>query len=628
MANYPTGGLSGLLDAYNKGTDISRVRAKETADSQEKQDEFRSQHAPYSKGQRDKFGFATGVTPDEEGPEAARARAYFGLDKDQGPSTPTAQPAPPSPLPGTPAPAPTAAPPPAALAPAPAHPAAGPGKAEMGPGDPKPLIRDPKAALPDASIPSPGAETPVKPAPGVQRTLQKGPGGEDVVMPEGATSMEYDPNDPKVTNKDGKSFVPARKTTVPGSGAGLEISGDPSAAAPSPVAPAPAPSQPQGGGKLIPDAYSLKKLVDLQTTLPRSAAGLPVDVNNLPPDMQRDLGVTDEMRAAHVKIPATIVNSMMGNQTKLDVQRLKNDGASVDEKFSPVLDAVQGKEITAGGAIAMATRLNGGQRPPAAVLKAIQQAGQMGNADRNYKLGSDKFDEAKGSKTAQLSGDYAKKALGETKLDIEAINTLKTVDTMLQRKDTNGLRKLVPLIIERGFVPQRLTNQMASADTGLTDIGSGVDQWITGIEEGKITPENVAFFRSLVHEGQQEHQDNLAAKNYRWKRAGVGALMARGMEEGQAVDTMERALSGNSSQGGAPAQGGAYSGNPTPKPDMTPGAQPKGTPFKATKNEMGFRKEMANATAALRAAGSDPAKQAAVKKMFQERTGIAWGASK
>lgn len=616
----PTGGLLGILNAYESGVDTRRGRAKETADSQEKQDEFNAQHAPYFKGKRDEFGFATGQEPNEEGPEATRARAYLGLDKEQGAAPPSAQP--------VPAPQPQPSVPPAQPEPS-TTPSGRPigatqydlqqggrapnstGKPEVAPGDPKPLIRDPKAALQTADqlVPRPGmpAQAP--------SNAQVGPGGEKVVMPEGAKSMIYDTSDKPVT-QNGQTFIPARQTNIEET-KDLPVEGTeaiPGEASGTTVNPAqdrtPAANQ-------IPDAYTLKRLVDMNTTLPRAASGYPVDVNNLPPDVQESLGVTPEMLAAHVKIPASIVNAIMGNQTKRDVQLLKNEGQTVDPKFQPVLDQLQQKKIPLGTAIAMATRLNGGARPPQAVLNAMKAAGTFGNADRNYGMAEKKFNESVGNANAKIAGDYAKNALKETKLDLEAINTMKTVDNMLQRKDTNGLRRLVPIIIERGFVPQRLTNQMISADTGLSGLGDKLDQWLTGMSDGTITPENILFFRSLVKEGIDEHSSNIAQKNYRWKRAGAGALMNKGMEEGQALEAMDRALSGNL-QGGSSGAGGASSESENPAPKSGGGKLDAGTDLGRAKL-LGFKNQ------ALRVVANDPklspeqkkAKSDAINKKFE-----------
>jgi hypothetical protein len=640
-------GLIDIIDAYQNGVSRTRQRAKETADSQEKQDEYIAQHAPYKQGKRDQFGYATGM---ESNPAVRKQDMdYFGLEKPaEEPASQTdpakqlamaaPQPAPPPPPPvQEPSVTPSGRPlgkteadyaadeqgnsapqgqPAAAPAPSPST----AGKAEQGPGDPRPLLRDPKAALQvaDSLVPRPDGQGKVQ-----EQTL---PSGNKAELGAGTKSVEYDPSEGKPQlGPDGKTrnVVPAKKTTQEFD-QDLNVTGamtPPPVAPPAPAAQPPAPHKPG----LEPSDYAMKRLVDLQTTLPRSGAGMPIDVNSLPPDVQQALGVTDEMLKAHVKIPASIVNSLMGNSTKIQVQQLKNEGQTVDAKFQPVLDALQAKELPLGSAIAMATRLNGGVRPPQAVLKAMQGAGTLGNADRTFGLANDKFGQSKNDKTAAVSGDYAKRALNETKLDLEAVTTADTVDRMLQRKDTNGLRKLVPIIIERSFVPQRLTNQMIQSDTGLMSVSDKLEQIVTGLDSGEITPDNIAFFRSLLAEAKKEHLDNITQKNYRWKRAGAGALMAKGLEEGEALETMDRALSGNL-QGGSAGAGGAYPNPSAPKPNMTPGAQPKGEAFKATKNELGFRKEMMQATQALRQAGDDPAKQKLIKSMFEKRTGIKWGA--
>lgn len=556
---YPTGGLSGLIDAYNSGVDTRLRRAKEVADSQQKQDEFLAQHAPYYKGNHDPNGFASGLSPDEEGAMATKARAYFGLDKDTS-GLPTAPGQAPSPF--VPAPQPAAPPPPASDSDTPEARAArnadrdrlmglspgrapdSSGKAEIAPGDPRPLVRHPDASLADQLVPRPGMPAAQAPAVSNPQKPITGPGGEKVILPEGATSMEYDPTDKPVT-QGGKTFVPARKTDVPAASGDAEVlpPGTPGQL-PAAQAPAQAPAQAQpGGGKLVPDAYSLKRLVDLDTTMPRAAAGYPVDVNNLPPQVAEALGVTDEMRAAHVKIPQQIVDTVLRGNSALAVQGLKNEGQSFDPKFQPVLDALQNKEVTLGGAVSMASRLNNGQRPPPALLRAMQQATSAGNSDRNYNFGLTKFDQGQRDQVARESGKYASKALAETKTDLESIQAFNTVAHMLDRKDTNGLRNFVPIMIERGFIPQKLSNYMVQSDKGLIDFGSRLEQAIQSLDTGELTPDNIGFFKSMVNEGLKEKRGEYALKTQRWKRAGVGALMAKGLDGDQAMQIMERELS-------------------------------------------------------------------------------------
>jgi hypothetical protein len=605
-----SGGLGTLIDAYNSGQDRARNWDKDLADRAMKADEFIAQHAPYKKATRDRRGLVNGLEHDASPYD--QDEQYFGLAKDPNPpAAPTPAPAPVTP-PAPPAPAPmqdlTSPDQPKTASGRPIgkeyldetgdrHPDSGPGKPDLKPGDPTPLLRDPKAALP------------------VKETVL--PSGQKAALAAGTDSVQYDPRKAQPAGKtpDGKdlSVIPADKTTT-SFDQDLSVTGtkDEPAAQVQPTgggAPVPAPTG--STGKLHPSDFAMKRLVERDTAVPRAAGGLPVDVNNLTPDMREMLGVTPEMLAAHVKIPSNIVNAMMGGEYKLGVQSLKNEGAGasgVDPIAVPILEQVEAGNLPAMTGLGMALRQSGG-RLSKATEAAFYKAAGIKNQDRGAGLRSDKFEQGKKDKVASISGPYVQKAMAETKLDLESLNTFKTLDNMLQRKDTNGLRKLIPIMIERGFIPQRLTNQMVSADTGLAGWGDKLDQWIEGVDTGAITPANVNFFRSLVHDGMEEKRTQYNQKMQRWKRAGIGALMEHGLNEDEASAVMDRSLDPN-----------AIGGSHAPSSAAAP-AKPK---FVPTKDENALRKEMMLATSSIRKAGGDKAAVQRIKDAFKAKTGIEW----
>jgi len=630
-----SGGLKSLLDSYYAGQDRRRGIAKEKADAEFKGAEFRKQHAPYSKVTTDEYGFPNGLEMDVEGPEATRAREYFDFDKVESPA----------PAPAASAPQPAPAQPEEdpimkahreanrAMGIDPTKPASGAGKAEVTPGDPKPLIRDPKAAqaeqaqahaseeaqkqrVADAIVPRPEMKTEERDLPGGGKaqvgagtsSVETDASGKPVLLPGGETSV--DPATGKTTTtkylaKTGQEFG---DTPVEGM------------APAEPAAPAPAP---QPARKIIPDDYTLKRLVDQSTAARRSpiaAAGASVDVNDLTPDIQEVLGVTPEMLANHVKIPMGIINAWIGLEGK-GVAAANKPSVTVDPKAAPILRALQARNMSFGEAVDAYAKLNDGQGPSGATMQAFKAAAGLGNADRSaglardrFGLQQDRFDYTKNKSAAAVVGSMAKSAAAETRPDLEAIATLESVESMLQRKDTNGLRKMVPIIIERGFIPQRLTNQMISADTGLSGTGDKIEQWITGIESGEITKDNVAFFLSLVDVAKKEHEDLYNRKTARWRRAGIGMLQDQGVSEEDAIRSMERGLSPMEvmkSIGGHGGESGGAGG---------------GKKFVPTKEELDLKKEMTNVTAALKKHEGSPEMQKKITDAFKERTGIEWGA--
>lgn len=634
----PSGGLMSLIQAYQSGSDRARKQATDVSDRQQKADEWTAEHAPYKQNTVDNYGNPNGLESNDD--SRKQDLDYFDLRKDQGSPGPAVQ--------GMNArtPAPAASPPPApepALTPSgrpigatqsdlaggnpapsspsfagqppapPQHPSAGPGKAELAPGDPAPLVRDPEVARTEAKAtadklaPRPGMDSPGEQSFTAQPPV-KGPNGEKVVMPQGAESMQYSPNDKPIT-KDGQSFIPARQVNQ-NFDKDLDVSGTQNGGAPAANAAPPAPAAKPG---LEPSDYAMKKLVDMNTMLPRNGVGF-VDASGLSPEVQAMLG------AVNGKVRSDVLRTYLGEQGRLGAAEIGAGGKRVDPIAADLIDAIQKDRLPLGSAISMYTRRNGGVGPSGGTMAAMKSAAGLGNQDRNFGMATDKFNQGKDDKAAAIAQTYTKPALAETKSDLEAINTLNTVDSMLQRKDTNGLRKLVPLIIERGFVPQRLTNQMISADTGLQGLDQRFDQWLTGLEDGSITPANVGFFRSLVQEGKQEHLNLYAQKVQRYKRAGVGALMQHGMTSDKAQQFMDQQLDPNMQGAGG---GGDGSGGTSGAPPAQAAPEQTRKNFVPTKEELDLRKEMMMTTQALRQAKT-PQQQATIKKMFQDRNHIPW----
>lgn len=671
-AQYPTGGLLGLLNAYDNGANLRRSRAQQSAEAQQKADEFISQHAPEKQVKLDEFGFPTGLQTDQG--ERAQALKYLKSSRpDLFPQeAPSQSPAAQSPLAKEMLPKIYPDQAPAALgqtqqdtaglqqeasqAMTPEGTAArnadrdrlmGLGKPETGPGDPSPLIRDPKASLhvadalvqrPDLASPAPQTATP-----GAGGTV-KGPGGETVKMPQGATSMTYDPNDPKVT-QNGQTFVPARSTAIPASG-DVSVQGQ-ATPAQAPVAPQAAqrqaPAAPAPAASAEPTDYQLKRLSDLATMLPRAGQfGKLVDVNDLSPMEAAAIGgVSQDMLDRHVKIPTALIEQAMKGATAKDVQGMKNQGATVDPKFQPVLDAVQAKEITPGAGLAMAARLNGGQPAPHAVVDAINKATEQGNKDRSFGLANDKFEQQKGKQAADVIKGATTAATGLVKNELDGWDASINVQNMLRQKNTAGLEAKINMMLVRAIAKARVTNMELSSMDGLTGAENKLDQWLTKVQGEGLTNENKALGLFIAQSLQNEYEGAVKSRVSWVANSAKRQLMAQGMNPDAAETMVNESLDPAKliSFSGFGAKGGGAGGSPATSSGGTipttgttayPGAQaaaPNPGEFKKnppTKEEINLRDEMAKTTSYLRRAGADKAAQDRIKAVFKSRTGIDW----
>lgn len=554
----PTNGLQNLLDSYISGQDISRKRAVDVADRQQKAAQW---EATQGKGLKqstfDQYGNPNGLQTNEENRQMDVDRFDPPEDSPQSaaitpsPSTPTPQSAPQGdPQAGSPAPSHSMAPS------VPVHPAAGPGKAELAPLDPAPLIRDPEVARnsakaqADAIVPRPGMnEPPAGPGKINKATL---PSGMKAELGDGTVGVDYDPRKWRVNPETGRTEIMADRTIQgPAPGSAMEIPPNPGdaqaeAAANTPAIAPQAQPQPAARHRSPLSDYALGRTVDMHTMWPRNAAGAPVDVNNLSPDLQNKLGVTDEMRGQHVHLPANIIDAVIKSsgaagiqdakgQNALDVQKLKNSGQTQDPKYQQIWDDYQAKKISYGTAVAAAASENGGNPPEASFYKGLNQAGRMGNSDRtfNQKVNNDQAGVIKGATTAATS---------LVKEELDGLDASRNVQNMLRQKNTAGLEAKINMMLTRAIAKARVTNMELANMGGLTGVENQANQWFQKAEGEGLTNENKALGLFIAQSLQDEYEGAVKSRIGWVKNSASRQLQMKGMDKDAADQALEEAL--------------------------------------------------------------------------------------
>ncbi len=415
MAPYMGNGLGQIIAGYHEGQDRQRKISDDLAKARLEGQQFNTQHDIYGRNTYDKRGMPNGIEDDPSQIERDTpinkqlSREYFERNINN--------PAVKQPLPeAAPSPAPSAMnrTPQGQPETGPAAPYRAP-QAPAAPSEPNPLVRDPKLALADRQ-----AGHDVVAAKQAQSVV--GGTGEKVVMPEGATSMEYDLNDKPVT-KDGKTFIPARKTTVPATemgesgGYGMNIAAEaPPPEAPAPAAPIPAPiaGPAPASEDFHPTRQMLQMITKRNTTKPSSANAM-VDVASLTPLQQSLIGASEEMIANHQMLPRSLVEKLTAGEQRIDAAGLHGSGSNKvpSSEALPFIKKVEGGQMSPADALAHMSGL--GIQPTSADYSALKDASSRGNQDRGYTLRVNGLD-LRAKNMDQRSAQNAQNAIDKDKI--------------------------------------------------------------------------------------------------------------------------------------------------------------------------------------------------------------------
>lgn len=664
-----SGGLKGLLDAFNEGVDLSRKREKETADSQREAEQWG--FGKYKKPVLTRRGFAKGYESDAADRE--KDLKYFDLRKKAGSPGPavsqsglnytapiTQNVMPPEP-PVTPDADPSATTPSGrpigatqqdlenGVQPS-RDPQSTAGKAETTPNDPIPLIRDPDAAKQaaqqkaDAIVQRPGLDQAPN-TPGASKAkAQKLSDGSNAILAEGTQGVEYDPSKGKFNPATGRVEIPADKTTQ-SFDEGANVLGD--VAPPAQGMPPAAAQSPQAtdGEGLEPSDFALAQLVKQNTAVPRSGAGQLVDVNTLDPVTIKEAGITQDMLAAHVHMPMGVIQARIRANATTKSAEIRAYGQTVDPKYADLLDQVEQGNVHAGAAVRIAAGMNGGLPPPKAVLDAIHKAVQQGNANRNYGLSNDKFKQSVANQRTATLKAATNTAKSFVKDELDGWDASINVQNMLNQKNTAGLEAKINMMLTRAIAKARVTNMELQNMGGLTGVENQLNQWFDKVQGEGLTKENKALGLFIAQSLQSEYENAVKSRIGWVQNSAKRQLVMQGMGEDEADATLTEALDpsalirfqseGRVTNGAGPKQANVdEDGEPVPKAAPHPGkgatqvypgvnVRNSNRPDPAT--DGGRAKLMAFKNQALRIIDADPnlspeqkkAKSQAVQKKFE-----------
>ena len=662
-----SGGLKGLLDAFNEGVDLSRKREKETADSQREAEQWG--FGKYKKPVLTRRGFAKGYESDAADRE--KDLKYFDLRKKAGspgpavsqnglnytaPITQNAQSDEPKPnvdMTGqstelTPSGRPLGIDPDANR-----QPQSQAGKAETTPNDPTPLIRDPDAAKQaaqqkaDALAPRPGlAQEPAR-----RRQEVKLPSGKSAIVEDGTAAIDEEavPGQSPVDLGDGRKGVGSKRTIqVPHPEGAVSVPPSPEEQAAANAAKAALPAQsPQAtdGGGLEPSDFALAQLVKQNTAVPRSGAGQLVDVNTLDPVTIKEAGITQDMLAAHVHMPMGVIQARIRANATTKSAEIRAYGQTVDPKYADLLDQVEQGNVHAGAAVRIAAGMNGGLPPPKAVLDAIHKAVQQGNANRNYGLSNDKFKQSVANQRTATLKAATNTAKSFVKDELDGWDASINVQNMLNQKNTAGLEAKINMMLTRAIAKARVTNMELQNMGGLTGVENQLNQWFDKVQGEGLTKENKALGLFIAQSLQSEYENAVKSRIGWVQNSAKRQLVMQGMGEDEADATLTEALDpsalirfqseGRVTNGAGPKQANVdEDGEPVPKAAPHPGkgatqvypgvnVRNSNRPDPAT--DGGRAKLMAFKNQALRIIDADPnlspeqkkAKSQAVQKKFE-----------
>jgi hypothetical protein len=435
---------------------------------------------------------------------------------------------------------------------------------KLSPGDPKPLIVDRKGT---ADLIKHRRELEAK-------TLEN---GQKALLPPGTDAVDYDPNGERLPMSDGRQAIMAKETHV-GAGPDTQVPGT--------VPPGQGSAQgggQQAGGAAPSDDYSpamIKAIRERAMTKPHDPM---ISVDMLPES------IGDELKQRGVKaVPTSVAKTMLMNEGRLSVQGLKNQGGvgGIDPIATGLMTQIQRDGMTPGDA---AEEYSKSGRPlTKAVLDSFYKSANLGNAttgmglrkDSNA-LAHDRFQQTQNKEIAGVVQKASSSALTAAKGEMDGVMDARTAKSMIEQGDTNGLVGLIPMMITRAALTQRMSNQEISATTGLQGGGDVVNQMLAKIQGEGLTDENKQHFWKLADTLEQRHLQGIRAKTGAQLRTGLGALSALKLPPDQAQQAMQKALDPEqliaSVRGGGRTQSGpASSGNVTGSPQAPAGGPPPG----------------------------------------------------